>query len=141
MARKTGCGSPKRPKLVVDTGRPSRAEAEAAVRTLLRWAGDDPAREGLVDTPARVVRAYAEWFAGYDIDPEEFLRRTFKETDGYDEMVVLRDIAFESVCEHHVAPIIGGRMSPICRIRGWSEFQSLRASSRPTRSGCRSRRR
>jgi GTP cyclohydrolase I len=95
------------PELVTDTDRPSRAEAEAAVRTLLRWAGDDPAREGLLDTPARVVRAYEEWFAGYSIDPEDFLRRTFEETDGYDEMVVLRDIGFESFCEHHVAPIIG----------------------------------
>ena len=94
-------------KSVADADRPSRAEAEAAVRTLLRWAGDDPAREGLLDTPARVVRAYAEWFAGYDVDPEEFLRRTFEETDGYDEMVVLRDINFESFCEHHLAPIIG----------------------------------
>jgi GTP cyclohydrolase IA len=90
-----------------ETDRPSRAEAEAAVRTLLRWAGDDPAREGLRDTPGRVVRAYGEWFAGYGIDPEEFLRRTFEETDGYDEMVVLRDINFESLCEHHLAPIIG----------------------------------
>ena len=86
---------------------PSREEAEAAVRVLLRWAGDDPAREGLRDTPARVVRAYTEWFAGYATDPEEFLRRTFEETDGYDEMVVLRDVGFESMCEHHMAPIIG----------------------------------
>jgi GTP cyclohydrolase IA len=96
-------GSPRQ----ADAERPSRAEAEAAVRTLLRWAGDDPAREGLRDTPARVVRAYEEWFAGYTIDPDEFLRRTFEETDGYDEMVVLRDIGFESFCEHHMAPIIG----------------------------------
>jgi GTP cyclohydrolase IA len=87
--------------------RPTRAEAEAAVRTLLRWTGDDPAREGLLDTPGRVVRAYEGWFAGYSVDPEEFLRRTFEETDGYDEMVVLRDIGFESFCEHHLAPIIG----------------------------------
>jgi GTP cyclohydrolase I len=90
-----------------DTSRPSREEAEAAVRVLLRWAGDDPAREGLRDTPARVARAYEEWFAGYATDPDEFLRRTFEETDGYDEMVVLRDVGFESVCEHHIAPIIG----------------------------------
>jgi GTP cyclohydrolase IA len=87
--------------------RPSREEAEAAIRVLLRWAGDDPAREGLRDTPSRVARAYQEWFAGYAVDPEEFLRRTFEETDGYDEMVVLRDIRFESHCEHHMAPIIG----------------------------------
>jgi GTP cyclohydrolase IA len=89
------------------TSRPSRSEAEAAVRTLLRWTGDDPDREGLRGTPERVVRAYEEWFAGYDIDPVELLQRTFSETDGYDEMVVLRDIRFESYCEHHIAPIVG----------------------------------
>lgn len=87
--------------------RPSRDEAEAAVRTLLRWAGEDPSRKGLLDTPARVVRAYEEWFAGYDIDAEAFLRRTFEETAGYDEMVALTGIPFESFCEHHMAPIIG----------------------------------
>ncbi|HVI49942.1 MAG TPA: GTP cyclohydrolase I FolE [Candidatus Sulfotelmatobacter sp.] len=87
--------------------KPSRQEAEEAVRTLLRWAGDDPTREGLVDTPSRVVRAYEEFFAGYHEDPEEILRRTFEETDGYDEMVLLRDIRLESHCEHHVVPIIG----------------------------------
>ncbi len=87
--------------------RPSRAEAEEAVRTLLRWAGDNPAREGLLDTPARVVRAYGEWFRGYDEDPAALLQRTFEEVEGYDEMVVLRDIRFESYCEHHLAPIIG----------------------------------
>jgi GTP cyclohydrolase IA len=87
--------------------RPSRAEAEAAMRTLLRWAGDNPDREGLIDTPARVVRAYEEFFAGYDTDPVELLARSFEETDGYDEMVVLRDIRLESHCEHHVVPIIG----------------------------------
>ncbi|HEY6545292.1 MAG TPA: GTP cyclohydrolase I FolE [Dokdonella sp.] len=83
------------------------AEAEQAVRTLLRWAGEDPAREGLVDTPARVVRAYRDWFSGYEIDPAEYLGRTFEEVAGYDEMIVLRDIPFESFCEHHMAPIIG----------------------------------
>jgi GTP cyclohydrolase IA len=87
--------------------RPSRSEAEAAVRTLLRWTGDDPDREGLRGTPERVVRAYEEWFEGYNVDPVELLQRTFSETDGYDEMVVLRDIRFESYCEHHIAPIIG----------------------------------
>lgn len=87
--------------------KPSRAEAEAAVRVLLRWTGDDPDREGLRNTPARVARAFEEWFAGYDVDPVELLQRTFEETDGYDEMVVLRDIRFESFCEHHIAPIIG----------------------------------
>ena len=90
-----------------DTQRPSRAEAEAAVRTLLRWAGDDPEREGLLGTPRRVVDAYGEFFGGYGVDPEEILRRTFEEVDGYDEMVVLRDVRFESHCEHHMAPIIG----------------------------------
>jgi GTP cyclohydrolase I len=88
-------------------GRPTREEAEAAVRTLLRWTGDDPDREGLIDTPARVVRAYEEFFAGYETDPVELLARSFEETDGYDEMVVLRDIRLESHCEHHMVPIIG----------------------------------
>jgi len=87
--------------------RPTREEAETAIRTLLRWAGDDPGREGLLGTPERVARAYEEWFAGYGIDPVELLQRTFEETDGYDEMVVLKDIRFESHCEHHLAPIIG----------------------------------
>ena len=87
--------------------RPTREQAEDAVRTLLRWAGDDPAREGLVDTPARVARAYREWFCGYEEDPNELLARSFEETDGYDEMVVLRDIRLESTCEHHLAPILG----------------------------------
>ena len=85
----------------------SRAAAEAAVQTLLRWAGDDPAREGLSATPRRVVNAYQDWFSGYAEDPGAYLRRTFEEVEGYDEMVVLRDIAFESFCEHHMAPIIG----------------------------------
>ncbi len=87
--------------------RPSREEAEAAIRTLLRWAGDDPTREGLLETPARVVRAYEEWFAGYGTDPVSLLERTFEEVEGYDEIVLLRDIRFESMCEHHMAPIIG----------------------------------
>jgi GTP cyclohydrolase I len=87
--------------------RPSRAEAEEAVRTLIRWAGDDPRREGLRGTPARVARAYEEWFAGYFEDPSEYLKRTFEEVGGYDEIVLLRDIRFESHCEHHIAPIIG----------------------------------
>ncbi|MGC1458669.1 MAG: GTP cyclohydrolase I FolE [Steroidobacteraceae bacterium] len=85
----------------------SREQAQEAVRTLLRWAGDDPGREGLLDTPKRVVKAYADWFSGYSVDPREYMRRTFEEVEGYDEMVVLRDIAFESYCEHHMAPIIG----------------------------------
>jgi GTP cyclohydrolase I len=87
--------------------RPSREEAERAVRTLLSWAGDDPNREGLLETPSRVVSAYEDWFSGYEQDPEEYLTRTFEEVEGYDEMIVLRDIRFESHCEHHLAPIIG----------------------------------
>jgi GTP cyclohydrolase I len=90
-----------------ESGRPRREEAEAAVRTLIRWAGDDPDREGLLATPSRVVRAYEEWFAGYNDHPSDYLKRTFEETGGYDEVVVLRDIRFESHCEHHMAPIIG----------------------------------
>src|SRR5271167_745198 len=85
----------------------TRTAAEAAVRTLLRWAGEDPHREGLRETPQRVVNAYRDWFSGYSTNPSEYLRRTFEEVEGYDEMVVLRDIAFESFCEHHMAPIIG----------------------------------
>lgn len=87
--------------------RPTREEAEAAVRTLLLWAGEDPAREGLIDTPKRVAKAYEEWFGGYSVDPVDMLKRTFDETDGYDEMVLLRDIRFVSHCEHHMAPIVG----------------------------------
>jgi GTP cyclohydrolase IA len=86
---------------------PTETEAENAVRTLIRWAGDDPDREGLKATPGRVVRAYKEWFSGYDDDPNDYLRRTFEEVGGYDEMVLLRDIRFVSHCEHHMAPIIG----------------------------------
>jgi GTP cyclohydrolase I len=85
----------------------SQGEAEDAVRTLLRWAGEDPDREGLLDTPRRVVEGYLDWFSGYKIDPADYLARTFEEVAGYDEMVVLRDIEFESHCEHHMAPIIG----------------------------------
>jgi len=87
--------------------RPARRVAEEAVRTLIRWAGDDPDREGLIGTPDRVVRAYEEFFAGYNDDPQEILLRTFEEIEGYDEMVVLRDIRVESHCEHHMVPIIG----------------------------------
>ena len=85
----------------------SQAAAEEAVRTLLAWAGENPTREGLIDTPKRVVEAYRDWFSGYAIDPREYLGRTFEEMAGYDELVVLRDIEFESHCEHHMAPIIG----------------------------------
>ena len=86
---------------------PTQAEAEDAVRTLLRWAGEDPGREGLLDTPTRVAKAYRDWFSGYALDPAEYLRRTFEEVEGYDELIVLRAIEFESHCEHHMAPIIG----------------------------------
>ncbi len=93
--------------VVTKRARPTREAAQDAVRTLIEWAGDDPMREGLLGTPERVVRAYEEWFAGYNEDPVELLKRTFEETEGYDEMVVLRDVRFESVCEHHIAPILG----------------------------------
>ncbi|HWS40808.1 MAG TPA: GTP cyclohydrolase I FolE [Arenimonas sp.] len=82
-------------------------QAEGAIKLLLRWAGDNPEREGLLDTPKRVAKAYKEWFGGYDMKPELYLKRTFEEVEGYDEMVILRDIEFESHCEHHMAPIIG----------------------------------
>ena len=100
------------PKALLETDaqpvqRPTATEAEEAVRTLLRWAGEDPSREGLQDTPGRVTRAYRQWFRGYEEDPVAMLQRTFEEVEGYDEMVVLRDIRFESYCEHHLAPIIG----------------------------------
>jgi GTP cyclohydrolase I len=94
---------PARPRAI----RPTQTDAEEAVRTLIRWAGDDPAREGLLETPARVARAYKEFFRGYGVDPEGVLKRTFEETDGYDEMIVLKDMRFESHCEHHMAAIIG----------------------------------
>ncbi|HET9717847.1 MAG TPA: GTP cyclohydrolase I FolE [Pseudolabrys sp.] len=97
----------RRPAKIQKIDKPSRTETENAVRTLIRWAGDDPHREGLVTTPARVVRAYEEWFSGYDKDPREYLSRTFEEISGYDEMVLLRDVDFVSHCEHHLAPIIG----------------------------------
>ena len=89
------------------SGKPSRAEVEAAFRTIIRWTGENPDRDGLVDTPQRMARAYEEYFAGYAYDPVKYLSKTFEETDGYDEMIVLRGIPFESHCEHHLAPIIG----------------------------------
>ncbi len=102
-AAKAGGGNPEASTLV----KPSRKEVQAAVRVLLRWTGDDPDREGLLGTPDRVARAYEEWFSGYSIDPVDLLQRTFEEIEGYDEMIVLRDVRFESHCEHHIAPIIG----------------------------------
>jgi GTP cyclohydrolase I len=107
MARSNRKAATGRPLPATRVAKVSRDQAEEAVRTLLRWAGDDPRREGLLDTPKRVVNAYADWFSGYAVDPREYMRRTFEEVEGYDEMVVLRDIAFESYCEHHMAPIIG----------------------------------
>jgi len=101
LAKKKITKSVRKPK------RPSRKQAEEAVHTLLLWAGEDPSREGLRDTPRRVAQAYEEWFGGYKEDPVRYLQRTFEEVDGYDEMIVLRDITFESHCEHHMAPIIG----------------------------------
>jgi GTP cyclohydrolase I len=95
------------PKRKTPTPTVTKQQAEDAVRTLLAWAGEDPTREGLLDTPKRVVEAYGDWYSGYNEDPREFLERTFKEVAGYDEMIVLRDIEFESHCEHHMAPIIG----------------------------------
>jgi len=89
------------------SGKPERGEVEAAIRTIIRWAGDDPGREGLIETPARVVRSLEEFFSGYREDPAAILQKSFEEIDGYDEMVVLRDVRFESHCEHHIAPIIG----------------------------------
>ncbi len=110
---------------------PTREEAEAAIRTLIRFAGDDPSREGLRDTPGRVARAYGELFAGYAIDPIALLERTFEEVDGYDQVVLLRDIRVESYCEHH--------MSATCRNAGWSASASWHASSMRFRSACKSR--
>jgi len=95
------------PKSSAAASRPTRAEAEGAVRTLIRWAGDDPDREGLLDTPGRVVRSYEEFYEGYGEDPKAILSRVFEEVEGYDEMIVLTDIRFESHCEHHMVPIIG----------------------------------
>ena len=100
-------GPPAIPDLPPAVPRPDRAEAEAAVRTLIRWACDDPMREGLLDTPARVVRSYEEFFAGYRSDPVALLERSFEEVEGYDEIVLLRNIRLESYCEHHMVPIIG----------------------------------
>jgi GTP cyclohydrolase I len=101
------CPSLADPPPMAQNEKPSREQAEAAVRTLLSWAGEDPRREGLLDTPKRVVNAYGDWFSGYADDPRAYLARTFEEVAGYDELIVLRDIEFESHCEHHMAPIIG----------------------------------
>ena len=100
-------GVPKDADLCSKSARVRREEVEDAVRKLITWAGDEPDREGLVDTPRRVVKAYEEFFSGYQVDPTDYLERTFEETDGYDEMIVLRDIAFVSHCEHHILPVLG----------------------------------
>ena len=92
---------------MTDNKKPTREEAEAAVRTMLAWAGDNPDREGLVETPKRVVRAYEQFFAGYEMDPKEVLSKVFEEVEGYDEMVIVKDIRVESHCEHHIVPILG----------------------------------
>ena len=117
----------------------TREQAEEAVRTLLRWAGEDPAREGLLDTPKRVVKAYRDWFSGYDEDPGEYLRRTFEEVEGYDELVVLRGIEFESHCEHHMAPIIGRAHVGYLPTARWSASASWRAWSTASRGASRCR--
>ena len=111
--------------------RPTEQQAHEAIRTLIGWAGDNPAREGLQDTPARVARAYKEWFAGYDTDPDALLQRTFEEVEGYNEMVLLKAIRFESYCEHHLAPIIGLGACRLCPHR-----PSRRNIQTRPRSGC-----
>ncbi len=115
-------------KKIIKANKPSREEAEEAVRTLLRWAGDDPTREGLLDTPKRVVKSYEELFKGYETDPHDVLNRTFKEVEGYDEMVVLRDINFNSHCEHHMVPFTGKAhvaYLPSCKVIGLSKLARL----------------
>jgi GTP cyclohydrolase I len=99
--------APRKRRNAESPARPTREQAEEAVRTLIRWAGDDPLREGLLDTPGRVVRSYEEFFAGYAVDPADILKRTFSEVEGYDEMIVLNNIRLESYCEHHMVPILG----------------------------------
>ncbi|MDE3016654.1 MAG: GTP cyclohydrolase I FolE [Pseudomonadota bacterium] len=108
--------------------KPTREQAEDAVRTLIRWTGDDPEREGLIDTPKRVVKSYEEFFQGYDTDPAAVLNRTFKEVEGYDEMIVLRDIVFDSYCEHHMVPFTGRAhvaYIPSCKVLGVSKLARL----------------
>lgn len=124
-----------------DSDRPSQQEAEEAVRVLLRWAGDDPTREGLLETPARVVKSYRELFSGYDMAAEDVLGRTFEEVAGYDDMVLVKDIPFYSHCEHHMVPIIGKAhvaYMPDGRVLG---CRRLPVSSRSMAVGCRPRKR
>src|ERR1700688_1359457 len=127
-----------RPACAPASAKPSQAEVEEAVRTLIRWAGDDPSREGLAQTPERVARAYTEFFSGYQLDPMQILATTFSEVDGYDEMVVLKDIRFESYCEHHMVPIIGRAhvaYLPRARAVGISK-RALRKNLPPAQASC-----
>ena len=126
----------------------SRAQAEDAVRTLLRWSGDDPTREGLLDTPKRVAKAYEDWFSGYALDPDAYMARTFEEVGGYDEMIVLRDIEYESHCEHHMAPIIGkvhigylpdGKVVGISKLARVVMHSCAPSTTTPTPRGCSAR--
>lgn len=119
----------------------TQTQAEDAVRILLRWAGEDPTREGLLDTPRRVAEAYGDWFSGYRIEPREYLERTFEEVAGYDELIVLRDISYESHCEHHMAPIIGKVHVAICPAARWSASASWPAWWKATRAASRCRKR
>ena len=121
----------------VDIGRPDRTDVETAFRTIIRWAGDDPERPGLIETPGRVARAFEEFFAGYGQDPALILEKTFEEIEGYDEMIVLRGIGFESHCEHHLAPARPGWRT--CRAVGSSGSASLPGWWRPMRSAWRFR--
>jgi hypothetical protein len=120
-------------------GKPDRAEVEAAVRTIIRWSGDNPDREGLIETPARVTRALEEAFVGYSHDPATILQKSFDEIEGYDEMIVLRGIPFESHCEHHMAPIQDGRGSLTCRIAAWSASANSLVLLKPLPNVCKSR--
>jgi GTP cyclohydrolase I len=119
--------------------RPKRADVEAAFRTIIQWTGDDPQRDGLIDTPDRMTRAFEEFFSGYAQDPVEILQKTFEEIEGYDEMIVLRGVRFESHCEHHMAPIIGQAWSATSPTAGWSASASSPGWSISMPSGCRSR--
>ncbi len=120
--------------------RPSREEAEAAVRTLIEWVGDNPDREGLIDTPRRMVKAWEDLFRGYGQSAAKELGTVFEEVGGYGDVVLVRDIPFFSHCEHHIVPIMGGRTSPITRARAWSACRSSPRSSTSMPAACRRRR-
>jgi GTP cyclohydrolase I len=139
MGMSVKTASQREEKAFADHEQPTRAEAEAAVRTLIRWAGDNPTRPGLRETPKRVVRAYEEWFSGYDEDPAMLLERTFDETGNYDEMVELHDIPFHSVCEHHMAAITGTAHVAYLPGAAWSASRSWPGWSMPAPAACRSR--